>query len=408
MCRSWWLVCLAACIASMEVHAADLSVTREILIERGNGINADAIVETSDGGVVVAGRLRPGMPWATRLSADGHVNWRYVTKNPTDTGGFHGVLSLDDNSTILCGTISIAPGAAKLYDLAGLIVHLDKDGKPIRETVLYANGDKKNDASQLTHCMKTEVGIMVIGSVNHPPGSKLPSGSTRLWIVILDKQGNVVSEKVFDEFSFIKESSFIQRNHLFATSYGPRDKTTGWPLTTEVIKMSDNGTVIAHVSISGNYTLIKPTVTSDDRVILINQGRVFEKQLINELVLDENLHEVSNRSSKAERIYSTISYRLPDERIVSFGRVKRPPPDGTREIDVAAAAVTDRDLNQTQAKTFESFNRSDMISSAAPTRSMSEFVVARSVIKVPDSVAEMADPRIKDTFGVVVSHVTVH
>ena len=147
-------------------NAADhIKVTREIVLEGSEAVEPEAIVQTHDGGYIVAGySLRA---WATRIDASGKAQWRFARTNaPNSTSYFHGAAVLPDDSTLLCGEVKekTTDGRRGLPTF-GLLVHIDKAGKVISEQLISPKDDKRYVPGSLRHCFPFDNGVGVLGGV---------------------------------------------------------------------------------------------------------------------------------------------------------------------------------------------------------------------------------------------------
>ena len=74
-------------MSSIASGAEPFEVTREVLLESGRFPTPKALIQTKDGGYVVAG-MEANKPWDTRTDAEGNLQWRYVVPlKDEDQGG---------------------------------------------------------------------------------------------------------------------------------------------------------------------------------------------------------------------------------------------------------------------------------------------------------------------------------
>jgi len=188
--------------------AADhIQVTKELLLESGLPAQPHAIARTFEGGYIIAGKLGVEA-WATRIAANGTVQWRHIVPTGSSAPGFPtqqyaGVAMLKDDSSILCGYKKIDSGAGQ--DLVGIITHIDKSGRVISEREVYPNGDKSYSITYLRGCVTSVNGAQISGDTMR--FDKSGQSSRFDYFIAIGEDGKIVSEKLLDPTPFPKTST---------------------------------------------------------------------------------------------------------------------------------------------------------------------------------------------------------
>lgn len=387
-------------VAPSEGRVKDhLLVTREVFIERGNTIDPNAIAVGVDNSVVVAGTVRPGQPWAVRLASDGTVIWRYLRTTTSDLTGFNAAIAMRDGTTLLCGTASLPEGTGRL-DMAAVVTHLAPNGALISETLLYPKNDHEY-FGHLSQLIQTDNGFIGVGSAFRR-GEKLS-----LWLVFLDANGRFLFDKIVEGFGLARRGAYRRGKNVVLATYGNKDTFTDARLNTLLLRIAEDGRITAQADISGSFTFAEASDKAN-AIVLVNEIRPLDKEGTTIVLLDQDLHLLSKRTGNAERIYSVRTFKLPDNRILSFGSVERPVFDPGRNVSLASLALTGAGLDSGDLRSLETFDYSRTIASAARGTSPLAFVAAREVERIPKDMAGIFDPNLKSTFGVVVSYISVH
>ncbi len=354
----------AIALASCGGHGKSIIVDREILIT-GLKPHVDAIAQTRDGGFVVTGFGPTG--WAAATDRLGTIRWQFVDPidGSIDTGRqsgpqseFHGVVSLANGNTLLCG------GKYKDGHTQSLLVILDGTGGVVERRMQVPNDDPHFIHSNFYQCFRVQDRILLLGNANDGTHGYI-------WLVELDGNGvkqrqtfvdNVPSEKMGDS--------------------GPSFVFTAWDSndSLRIMRTNDKGETLAKRVMAGEF-IVKLRSTADSRqdsVIVYHAGAATL------YTLDEHLRDV--RPPKSIVNFDALAgcgYVLGDGSIALFGR--RPN---------AAVAWISQDAKAYTLHSFDSKFVSSTFSDAIPI-SADQFVTVRG--------SESEDPRKE---GLVLSWVT--
>ena len=323
------LVLAAIIYLPLGIIPKDLTLVREVFIERGNTPEAKAIVRAHDGGYIIAGSFRGNEAWATKIDADGNVKWRYTASDPNkmpfnSSTTYRAVAVMPDDSVFLCGLIDRSRNE---HIGQGLISVLDKDGRLIGEQLLMPQGDTKFSSADFRECAPYKDGALVVGTTmhsiknalvdqNHPYPTR---GEKRYWIIFFDSQGKKIWEKFAPMPEGIGTNSALQiakdQSILFSM------ETFG----TDVLRLSPQGDVLAHREFPNRLRLVR-SAEPDDTIQLVSE--YLGSPSLELLTLDSNLQETNRITRSHGDGHVFEAYRLPDQSLVLFG---------SKDIDNSAA-----------------------------------------------------------------------
>jgi hypothetical protein len=232
-------------LPSFSAPAGDISLTREVFLEKGYVPNSQVIVPTRDNGLIVAGSNH-GQGWAARTDAEGNIKWRYVISRPvkptrpSDIPTYISAAVMPDDSVFLCGNMPGIKGGG-----SGLLTHLDKDGNVLNEQLPSPKG---LSGGGLSACIASDGGLIAVGStaILDPVQStpNINSYTPTYWIVSFDVNGKVKWEKLIPVSKDIgggDQISPLQSAPDGGFVFAARRNTIG----TEVLHISKNGDVVA-------------------------------------------------------------------------------------------------------------------------------------------------------------------
>jgi hypothetical protein len=189
------VIALAVVATTCSVATEAFEVTREVFLESGRAPQVKGMVQTKDGGYVIAGSDQH-IPWATRVDASGKVQWRHLLPMPVWEPGvigaqYQSAVALADDSTLLCGheEASDEPNKPRL----GMFTLIDKAGKTLSHRLLYPLGDKGLESNYFYQCVPWGDGFAVVGDSSRWIGERRESF---LWLLALDTNGEVKWEKL--------------------------------------------------------------------------------------------------------------------------------------------------------------------------------------------------------------------
>ena len=349
---------------STGTAANHISITHEAFIESGTSpIDPHVIVQTHDGGYVIAGSSS-----AVRVDASGVVQWRY-TSNASNDGSttYSAAAILADDNSVLCGTSYWKDESS--YKVAGLISHMAKDGRLISEKVIQPSDGRKYLIAGFSGC--TTIGNdVVLSGFAEVPGPHSPGVDTRfLWIVVMDKDGNIKNERVLP--NLYGELIRVMPNNDFVLM--DRQKSQGSNVFDgrRVVRMDAHGTIKAQRFIPlGLRTVTSAPNDSSIQFVWDGDG----SGIAHLLTLDDQLNETSSVEGTEHLLVTKRAYSLSDGSLVLFGGQQY---EGNTYT--ASIAWLNRDLNQKQSLVIEPTLASTNIADAVPTGNPGEFATIRLV-----------------------------
>jgi hypothetical protein len=368
--RSAWRIGIAAIagflMASCGSHGKSISVDREVLIPDLNP-RVDAIARTRDGGFVVTGFGVTA--WAVATDNRGTAVWQFIDPidSTVDTGNqsvpqseFHGVVSLANGNTLLCG------GKYKSGQTNNLLVILDRHGKVVERRQEVPNDDARFNYSNFYRCFAWPEGILLLGNANDGTHGYI-------WLVELDANGAKRGQAFVDNVPAVAADSVAGPSFVF-TAWDSEDNF-------RVIRANEKGAAIAKRVIAGEFIVqLRSTAESGQTSLIIYRaGRA------SLYTLDERLQDARPPREIANfDVLAGCGYVLADTSIALFGR--RP--------DAAVAWISGKDKAYT-IRALDPKYVSSTVSDAVPI-SPDQFVTVRGSVS--------QDPRNQ---GVVMSWVTI-
>jgi hypothetical protein len=353
-------------MASCGSHGKSISVDREVLIPDLNP-RVDAIARTRDGGFVVTGFGVTA--WAVATDNRGTAVWQFIDPidSTVDTGNqsvpqseFHGVVSLANGNTLLCG------GKYKSGQTNNLLVILDRHGKVVERRQEVPNDDARFIYSNFYRCFAWPDGIVLLGNAND-------GAHGYIWLVELDANGAKRGQAFVDNVPAVAADSVAGPSFVF-TAWDSEDNF-------RVIRANEKGAAIAKRVIAGEFIVqLRSTAESGQTSLIIYRaGRA------SLYTLDERLQDARPPREIANfDVLAGCGYVLADTSIALFGR--RP--------DAAVAWISGKDKAYT-IRALDPKYASSTVSDAVPI-SLDQFVTVRGSVS--------QDPRNQ---GVVMSWVTI-
>jgi hypothetical protein len=343
-----------------------ISVEREILVPDVKP-RVDALARTRDGGFVITGIGATG--WVVATDSHGTLLWQFIDPidSAIDTGSpsvpqseFHGVVSLANGNTLLCG------GKYKGGQTENLLAILDRNGRLIEKRTEVPNDDSRFTYSNFFQCFLWQGGIMLLGSANDGTHGFL-------WFVDLDGNGVKKHQALVGNVPAVAAG----------TVAGPSFVFTAWDSNENfrVIRANEKGEITAKRVIAGEFIVqLRPMVeSSQTSVIVYGAGRATL------YTLDESLQDSRPpRQIVPFDVLAGCGYVLADSSIALFGRWP----------NAAVAWISGQDKSYTMHP-FDPRYASSSVSAAVPI-SADQFVTVRGSVS--------QDP--KDQ-GLVMSWVTI-
>ncbi len=379
---------LVSCTSAASRH---IHIVRSVFLERGVSVLPHALVQTKEGGYVIAGTS--GGPWATRVSAQGTVQWRYrLPFNPSRRGQmfvdsrYTAAVTLPDDSTLLCGFGDF--GTQAHPNLRGILTHLSPHGRVLSTQTLYPNNDHRYALNYLYRCVRWGRGVAVLGYTSYVWGHSIPRhDQSYFWLLKLDSQGGIQWEKLFSSASGIPAPSDMRMEVL---ANHDLVMTTG---STKITLIAPDGTVRAQRTIP--FAMVVPSTGDQRAVHVIAGGKHITPAW---LTLGEHLQDtqVAPLSAEpAEIIPYKKAYRLPDGALALFGDTT---PRKYGGMGISSVAWISPNFGHKQVFTFKPW--SGWIADAVPTGKPGEFATVREV-------SSLHHPFDRNQMGIVLSIVHV-
>jgi hypothetical protein len=344
-------------IASAADH---ISITRDVFIESGTSpINPNAIVQTHNGGYVIAGSSS-----AVRVDASGAVQWRYKS-NASDfrPPAYLAAAMLADDSTILCGAAD-TKNVTGIMGL-GLMTHLDKAGHVISEQSIRPEQQEGYAFFGFASCTTIGDEVVLIGQLAAPLGVV----ADRFWLVVLDGKGDIKFEKIVRGVTGTLVR--VMPNNDFVLMEKQKRQGSNLYESRRIIRMDTHGDVKAEKIIPLPLRAVT-SVPDDPSIRFIWHGD--GSGIAQLLTLDSQFNEIGREEGTERLLITERAYSLPDGSLLLFG--------GQQYVGntyTASIAWLSPNLNQKQALVIEPTLASTTIVDAVPTGNRGEFATIRLV-----------------------------
>jgi hypothetical protein len=396
-------------------YAKDLTLTREVYLEKGQAIQPNVIVRTHDNGFVIAG-VMTGLKqaWATRTDADGNVKWRYTAVSPDKSmyaqdPTYNGAAVMPDDSVFLCGYMTGQNGGA-------LLTHIDKDGNVLSEQLFHPQIDGNKLGGSFNACLLLDERLVIVGSTAYVQKVE-PSASHPLpynqkdfyWLLSIGKAGKVDWEKFIprDKWARTLELSFTHApdgGFIFGSDPNASE--------TELFHISSSGDIVARNVFKGGFRIVQ-SEKPDGILQLIPPGTQFEKGPptfesgalpVTLLTLNDRLEETGRISELHDSMTIREAYRSPDRSLVLFGSLWE-----AGHSSFARVTWLDPTLKHEQVLALTKAPESSFwVNAAVPLDRPGEFVCVRAAFNSNNSGAATTEEALaKDRLGIALDFVAL-
>jgi hypothetical protein len=354
---------IMSALSSSTATAADhISITREVLIESGTnprgGVKPNAIVQTHEGGYVIAGASNGA--WAARVAPSGAVQWRHTgTLYSSGRQTYLGAAMLANDSTVLCGYAHVQDEEGSRG--MGLITVVDKSGHVTGEKSIRPEKQEGYAFFGFTACATIGDEVVLIGQL-------AGEGERRFWLVILDGKGDIKFETIVRGM-FGGDLVRVMPNNDFVLMEKQKSPGSNLYESRRIVRMDIHGAIKAEKIIP--QALLPVTSVPEDsspRFIWTDDG------FGHLLILDSQLSEIRRVDGTERLLITNRAYSLSDGSLVLLGGQKY---EGN--TFTASIAWLNRDLNQKQTLVIEPTLASNEIVDAVPTGKPGQFATVRSV-----------------------------
>ena len=371
-----------------------IEVVKEISM-KGDGIYPKALVQTKDGGFILAG-TNLDVPKVIRIDANGGVKWQYVAKveasGPdakykqvyTNVGAYSSAVILSDGSVALCGFVQSSKGLD--YRSSGILTLIDKNGKVIIEQRVNPKTSVDYQSNTFDKCIAWDNGVAIVGRAGHYVLKA--SGSSKTWLLKWNPKLGVQWGKFFDDDDGLTPSNLLvmPNQDLIIESQG--QSHTDWHDMQKFLLLDQQGSMLAKRDLNGLYkhlnyrTMVRSTnpdptlrLTLDNTNVALYSWGDRLKDATQITGSSSSVVAPSNRWSEEpdDHIHPTVAYQLPDHSIVLFGQMWSP----SEFRRIAGISWISSDLNSQENYIFSSQEFSDSIIDAIPTDHSGEFAIIR-------------------------------
>jgi hypothetical protein len=379
------MIAFAFAIIPSISPAEELTVTKTVYLEQGATVDPKAMALTHDNGFIVAGSLaskdQPRSAWAIKTDGKGNVKWRHLmprTDNAVygqpsfmQSPVYNSVAVTSDDSVFLCGFM---PG---LETGAGLITHLDKNGKVLSEHQFHPNGFSYDGFGS---CAAWSGGLVATGSVStyqHTGPTKMepyPVHQKNFYrIISFDTTGKIKWDTlvpVTDTIIGSPNLNFtnpIQMESDGSFAFIGKQNSDG----TELVSVNPNGDIVARKVLKGQFTIALPV--NDEKHKDIQLLSIFTGALTH-ITFSSDLQEIGRVTEEHKNGVVHLAYRLPDQSLMLFGSEPN-----SRGVEYYAWAMRIDPAHHEAALNLAPDSESLWINAGAVANQPNEFVSARRV-----------------------------
>jgi len=347
---------------SHAIAGDHIQLVREAFIENGpvGGVNPRVLVQTHEGGYVIAGRS--STPWAVQVDASGKTQWQYSATSDLTGSEYSSAAVLPNDSVILCGSAQIKE--KNWIKSFGLLTEIDKGGRVVQQKLILPQNNSKYQPIGIGASVSVGDGIVLLGRATLSREER-PYG----WFIKLDNMGTMKWEKLFPKAGGELQSLQVLPSQAIVFSTFAPSKENALLAGSLIARLNHDGEIDADYSISDGAKQAIPLLP--DSIIHLIFPNHKKASLF---TFDEHLREIGKASGDHALIYTNRAYLLPDQSMVLFGRQGKA--DGSY---TAALQWISADLSQTQTMVLSPEYASFEIADAVPTGVPGVFAFVRQV-----------------------------
>ncbi|OAM52091.1 hypothetical protein A7981_00965 [Methylovorus sp. MM2] len=268
--------------SATPVNAAEkFEIKKEIVLSDSQPFHF-SMSPAKGNGYFITGYIGGRQAWGAYLNDEGEEKWSYTV--PTDippenthyshawrASQYHGAISLSNGQSILCGHKNVGEETKPL--VKGLLTKLDEKGNLIDQRLLTPEGDEKFKLNYIRQCGSWGDGYFLAGSakksITNSPGKFPPVFSESFfWLIALNNDGDIKWGKLIsrDFLPTIEQSTWLQMSNgdlVFSGSAPGIPNDSGMVSMTSVLRVDQNGEVIAQRSIIGRMQLVHQSLPTD-------------------------------------------------------------------------------------------------------------------------------------------------
>jgi hypothetical protein len=290
-------------------ETAHIRIAKETLFEIGESVTPRAIAQAHNGDLIVAGSLG-GPAWATRIRPEGMIIWRNVLRSDAAVqsatrSSYVGAVQLPDDSTLLCGSISIN------HEGFSLVTHVSKTGDALDQQQ-FKPSDKAFDFSDIRHCIPYRRGAVAIGIVRGV-GPERSKASYR--IVIFDSQAHRIAEHVVSIPGILRDEVPDGQDLVFLVEGAGHDSNGNQIVTTGLVRFDYSGAAVMDRTLAGGGYFVHAKDSQSNISVLVEPTSGLELHTVG-----AKFEDLAVVSGPLDELIPSWVGGLPDGSIVSFGQ----------------------------------------------------------------------------------------
>lgn len=333
-------------LISTAEAAEHIKVIKEILLEVGLPASPSVVIQTKDGGYVVAGNIATQFAWATRVDAKGNMQWRYeaplsLQLPQRSKATFTSAVTLRNDTTLLCGWKEVRE--EDRVNIVGVLTNIDKTGKVLSNREIRPQETGDFALSYLLGCQPWGDGFALFGYstlVSGDPQRRPRETENFQWILALDSAGEIKWEKLISTTEGLNPRAIYVAPDL--------------DLVFQTYRISQNGEIRNTVSDNSSSHDLIPQITAGAD----GHWKIAES------------NNPLRRNSLISNVEPKVLFSLPNQSIVEFGSKRR------NNAYYAAIGWTSPDRNHSE---IYEYGDTLWVNDAMVTGTPGEFVTVRLV-----------------------------
>jgi hypothetical protein len=284
-------------------------------------------------GYLLTGSIWGNQAWAAFIDNNGQQEWSYSVPQDVPplnqhvshawrSSRFRSAVELRNGNTLICGEKDI--GEDKNPNKLGMLTILSKKGELISQRLIASEGDDYG-MNRFVQCGALGDGYFAAGTTykrikNKDSPDSFYGVQNFFWIIKLDGDGNILWEKLISNGFGVRNSLpwIVMENGdiVFSGSSPKIVKSSGLTLTSGIIRINQQGEVVAYRSFEGVMQLVgQATPATYIRLVPteLKSGGMFLK------TLNDDLSDASEVATDGEEFAVKKAIELPDHSLVLAG-----------------------------------------------------------------------------------------
>jgi len=334
-------------------------------------------------GYLLTGSIWGNQAWAAFIDNNGQQEWSYSVPQDVPplnqhvshawrSSRFRSAVELRNGNTLICGEKNT--GEDDKPNILGMLTIVNVKGELINQKLISPGGDEYR-LNKLIQCGTLGDGYFAAGNT-YKRTQKDSDLKSYFWLIKLDGEGNILWEKIISNGFGVRNSLpwIVMENGdiVFSGSSPKIVKSSGLSLTSGIIRINQQGEVVAYRSFEGVMQLVGQTTPATYIRLVpteLKTGGMFLK------TLNDDLSDASEVWTDGEEFAVKKAIELPDHSLVLAGYRRF-------RIPYATLLKFSHDLKNKSSYTFQFDTESTSVDDAELTEEPYEITTIRE--RTPD------------------------